>query len=278
MNLLNPPLYDPVDQKPNVLVSRSHATMVDAVHTNLSPQNSVPAWGSYLYQNFLLPAFSPSDWLNTPSSTMNQVPPQSMDYFSQGQGWAALASDVKVEPTDFTRPPLKSRPAVTVTSPIVRFQPQPQAQPGPSSFYPQPYYYNPTVPTSLLMSQSSSSNHNISPSIDVIDSEIAKSPSPISSSASPPDHSPRRATKRRASSMDSDLDDHYDHDHDEHDHDVPEGVEKDGMIWGMKVEDYRALCARERKRVRNRISARTFRAKRKGEQSYHSLRPILTCI
>jgi len=44
---------------------------------------------------------------------------------------------------------------------------------------------------------------------------------------------------------------------------VPEGVERDGMIWGMKVEDYRALSARERKRVRNRISARTFRAKRK---------------
>ena len=45
---------------------------------------------------------------------------------------------------------------------------------------------------------------------------------------------------------------------------VPEGVERDGMIWGMKVEDYRSLSARERKRVRNRISARTFRAKRKG--------------
>lgn len=30
------------------------------------------------------------------------------------------------------------------------------------------------------------------------------------------------------------------------------------------MEDYRALSARERKRVRNRISARTFRAKRKG--------------
>ncbi|RXK41216.1 hypothetical protein M231_01366 [Tremella mesenterica] len=44
---------------------------------------------------------------------------------------------------------------------------------------------------------------------------------------------------------------------------VPEGVERDGIIWGMKVEDYRSLNARERKRVRNRISARTFRAKRK---------------
>jgi hypothetical protein len=46
---------------------------------------------------------------------------------------------------------------------------------------------------------------------------------------------------------------------------VPESVERDGMIWGMTVEDYRALSARERKRVRNRISARTFRAKRKRE-------------
>jgi hypothetical protein len=68
-----------------------------------------------------------------------------------------------------------------------------------------------------------------------------------------------RGTKRRADSIDSDEL------HSDHEHEVPEGVERDGMIWGMKVEDYRALSARERKRVRNRISARTFRAKRKGE-------------
>jgi hypothetical protein len=43
-----------------------------------------------------------------------------------------------------------------------------------------------------------------------------------------------------------------------------EGVEKNGMMWGMKTEEYKALSARERKRVRNRISARTFRARRKG--------------
>lgn len=43
-----------------------------------------------------------------------------------------------------------------------------------------------------------------------------------------------------------------------------EGIEKNGMMWGMKTEDYKALSARERKRVRNRISARTFRARRKG--------------
>lgn len=66
--------------------------------------------------------------------------------------------------------------------------------------------------------------------------------------------------------MDSEDLDEHDHDH-EHDgeHEVPEGVERDGMIWGMRVDAYRALSARERKRVRNRISARTFRAKRKGQ-------------
>lgn len=52
-------------------------------------------------------------------------------------------------------------------------------------------------------------------------------------------------------------------DEEDNGNDIPEGVEKDGMMWGMKTEDYRALSARERKRVRNRISARTFRARRK---------------
>ncbi len=42
-----------------------------------------------------------------------------------------------------------------------------------------------------------------------------------------------------------------------------EGTERNGMMWGMKTADYKSLSARERKRVRNRISARTFRARRK---------------
>lgn len=42
-----------------------------------------------------------------------------------------------------------------------------------------------------------------------------------------------------------------------------DGVEKNGMMWGMPTAAYRSLSARERKRVRNRISARTFRARRK---------------
>jgi hypothetical protein len=68
----------------------------------------------------------------------------------------------------------------------------------------------------------------------------------------------------------------HDHDHDQDDalmdqaHDTEgegegEGSEMDGMMWGMKTVEYKSLSARERKRVRNRISARTFRARRKGE-------------
>jgi hypothetical protein len=50
-----------------------------------------------------------------------------------------------------------------------------------------------------------------------------------------------------------------------YDNATAEGGERDGKIWGLKVEDYRALSARDRKRVRNRVSARAFRAKRKGQ-------------
>lgn len=39
------------------------------------------------------------------------------------------------------------------------------------------------------------------------------------------------------------------------------------MIWGMKIEEYRSLSARDRKLVRNRITARIFRAKRKRERA-----------
>lgn len=78
----------------------------------------------------------------------------------------------------------------------------------------------------------------------------------------------KQRAKRRHDSMDSEHEaagQEQEQEHSDMEHEMPEGVERDGMIWGMKVEDYRALSARERKRVRNRISARTFRAKRKGE-------------
>lgn len=41
-------------------------------------------------------------------------------------------------------------------------------------------------------------------------------------------------------------------------------VGRNGMIWGMDIELYGSLNASEKKRGRNRVSARAFRAKRKG--------------
>jgi len=122
---------------------------------------------------------------------------------------------------------------------------------------PNPYAYN-NYNNSQNLDASGSRPAKISPvSIEAVDDLVA---SPMLSSRNSPHHSPKKG-KRRALSMDSN-EDHYEN---EQDHEVPEGVERDGMIWGMRVEEYRALSARERKRVRNRISARTFRAKRKGE-------------
>lgn len=39
----------------------------------------------------------------------------------------------------------------------------------------------------------------------------------------------------------------------------------DDQPWGMPQEQYKALNPRDKKQVRNRIGARRFRAKRKGE-------------
>ena len=46
------------------------------------------------------------------------------------------------------------------------------------------------------------------------------------------------------------------------------------MVWGMPKTAYRLLSAKERKRVRNRVRARVFRTKRKGEQVNATLRTI----
>jgi len=199
------------------------------------------------------------------------VPSSTGDYFSQGTEWAEMLAEVKSESLDIfqssspfqpQQPGLQRQQQQPIPVPMMSLQHSDNKLGGPSFVYPSCYMYNPSLPTSLLMSQptSASSSANISPSIDVIDTQIIRSPSPYSAHASP-QHSPTHGTKRRASSLDSDEDDH------DQEHEMPEGVERDGMIWGMRVEDYRALSARERKRVRNRISARTFRAKRKGESS-----------
>ena len=51
---------------------------------------------------------------------------------------------------------------------------------------------------------------------------------------------------------------------------LPEATVRNGMIWGMNVESYKALAAAERMRVRNKLSARNFRArKNSGFQSPH---------
>ena len=204
-------------------------------------QNTVPAWGSYLYQNYLLPALSPSiatDWLT--SSSPFAAPAPQMDYFNFGKGETYQAAKQPDQPQ--------------------QQQWNNNASAGPSNYYQQPYYQN-SIPTSLLMPgylpqpPAPVESTDISPSIDIIDTVITTSPSPLVEVT--PQMSPKRGAKRRAESLESD-------EHSDHEHEVPEGVERDGIIWGMKVEDYRALSARERKRVRNRISARTFRAKRKG--------------
>jgi len=231
-------------------------------------KGSVPAWGSYLYSNFLLPAFSPSEWLNpnTPNpASAGASAQQSIDYFnSQAPRNTAAQYQLPQAPQVASYSIQRSS-----TNPLPYSQPM-SGMPGSSTYFSQPFYQASSIPTSLLVSQPSSSD--ISPSVDVIDATIVNlSPSPTLHSLNPtPNASPKhRGTKRRASSMDS-ADSHDDPEADhlaEHEHDIAEGVERDGMIWGMKVEDYRALSARERKRVRNRISARTFRAKRKGECS-----------
>ncbi|OCF39602.1 hypothetical protein I317_06617 [Kwoniella heveanensis CBS 569] len=301
-------------------------------------QQQNTGWGSYLYQNFLLPALSPSatlDWMiTTPNPSQTQQAQQQSsqnisdnsnnlsapDYFglpasaASTPAWladtAAPATVIKPEPID----PISAAAAVNSVQQQQQQQhmhqrSQPQA--GPSSFYPQPFYYPSStgIATSLLTQTHNTSNHfsgssaqpssypltaSQRPSTDsvhIIDSTITRSPSPLSSHIVSPHPSPlpvasrlKRGTargrgKKRSHSIHSDSDisishSHDDHDHDhDHDHDiehepeVPEGVERDGMIWGMKVEDYRALSARERRRVRNRISARTFRAKRKEHLS-----------
>jgi hypothetical protein len=244
----------------------------------------VPTWRSYLYQDFLLPAFSPNnatEWLNlnSPFGHTQPIP----DFVSPA--WND-ANDNHFAPTPTPPAPtasIKAEPQQWPQGP-----PQPVQQSGPSSFYTQPYCYNTSISTSLLASllvgpqygqgsdslwYSAAQSQDGLPAVDKIDAELVRSPSPIDSlSTHVTTHlSPKLGQKRRESSLDSDVE----HSHDEQEHEVPEGVERDGMIWGMKVEDYRALSARERKRVRNRISARTFRAKRKRE---HGRRALPACL
>ncbi|WVQ78746.1 hypothetical protein IAT38_000833 [Cryptococcus sp. DSM 104549] len=253
-----------------------------------------PSWGAYLYQNYLQSSASPDgslDWLNHHQHPLvpGQLPPQpsqpaEYSFGLAGSAWPS-ASGAGTSPTAIKTEVLPSPPQTQ------HLQLPPSSD---AAVYTQGYYYPTGISTSLLTQHSSAPSSVLSltsqlastESLNLVDHHLTRSPSPVSSHLVSPHASPchlpakTRDTRGRTRSSggaavkrshslhsDSDLSHHSHDEHDEHDHDVPEGVERDGMIWGMKVEDYRALSARERKRVRNRISARTFRAKRKEHLS-----------
>lgn len=231
----------------------------------LEQHNVAPSWGNYLYQN-VLPNI-PTDWLlnaNIPANAGDASPASATSthsaasanlYTTDANGWNVATAQM---PT-------------TVMG---------QSEAAANAYYMN--YYGGSIAPSLIAPSTSStgsgtpSKHQISPSIDFVDKIVQQSPSPLASvGGSPPSfHTGRFRIQNfghRNLSLDSDADcldsrsQHSQHseENDSHDHEHDEGVERDGMIWGMKVDEYRALSARERKRVRNRISARTFRAKRK---------------
>lgn len=276
----------PIDEKPFV-VSLHHARSGIIAHFRrvadrfrilfFLPQPPA-TWGAYLYQNFLQSAPDSSlEWSSSvlPSLPPIQAPSSSGGYpfgVSESTSWAASGAGHSPAVTKAEAPSPTESPSF--------FQQQ-------DSFCQQPAYHysfpNSTgISTSLLTQPAHSpilslrSQLDSTESVNLIDHSLTRSPSPLSSHIVSPHASPIRlapktrgrksiasATVKRSRSLHSDSEFSH-HSHDEHDHEVPEGVERDGMIWGMRVEDYRALSARERKRVRNRISARTFRAKRKG--------------
>lgn len=327
------------------LVSPPNRLAIGAITNANDLQASVPAWGSYLYQNFVLPAFSPtasmSEWLNlnTPFAALTprasaihhnsqqqgqgqgqgqqQGQAQGQDYF--GSGWGKVEEGIRTDqggaesnasmPFTFhgssgvqqpnfnsfgfapqhVAPPMQQSSSVPSYNRTAGDLPYNRnAEAGPSSYYTPPFNYNSSIATSLLLNQQQSippssysaplpphpyphrpsadraSQPGSRASLSIVDNQLTHSPSPINSINHTPQQSPKRVGKRRLDSLDS----AEEHDS-EHEPDVPEGVERDGVIWGMKVEAYRALSARERKRVRNRISARTFRAKRKGKSKSH---------
>ncbi|KAL1409552.1 hypothetical protein Q8F55_003536 [Vanrija albida] len=237
--------------------------------TNLF-QDVAPAWGNYLYQN-VLPNLG-TDWLiNSNLANTNAAAAAAAAAAPAGGAVAAATAPANdYFPTGpWSSQPMSARPGSSSGSSVPIL-----GQPGPSNYYLQ--FYGGSIAPSLLApgGSSSSASSHISTSVDVVDKIIAsESPMAIESPAPMMFGMSAASTfsRGRTHSVDSDADHEPDglsqHSHSEHEHDHDEGVERDGMIWGMKVDEYRALSARERKRVRNRISARTFRAKRKEHLS-----------
>ncbi|GMK58229.1 hypothetical protein CspeluHIS016_0502610 [Cutaneotrichosporon spelunceum] len=209
---------------------------------NLLAQNLASAWNSYLYenQNSYIPSMSNQDWLlglggnagNTQDATASgPTPPAGAELFP---AWA------------------------------------PTTQASQNQYLMNMNMYGGAIAPSLLGAPGitnragSGTPTTIASSLDLVD-KIVASPDPIV--CSPGRHS--NADSDADGEVDPEADTRSNHSHHSHEslHEHDEGVERDGMIWGMKVDQYRALSARERKRVRNRISARTFRAKRKEHLS-----------
>ncbi|WVO13222.1 hypothetical protein L204_100835 [Cryptococcus depauperatus] len=226
-------------------------------------ESFMPVWGAYLYQHFL--QSSPQeDSLGDWQDVLRQ--PSAQAEYLLGLPTAWPAAEVGQSPTV-----IKTDGLPITTDGL--YQPSPRFS-----------FSNSTGISTSLLTQSSDpmvsmpSQLNSTESINVVDGSLTCSPSPLSSHIVSPHASPVRLPKKsrgrrrlgsavkRSHSQHSDSEFSHSHD-DDHEPEVPEGVERDGMIWGMKVEEYRALPARERKRVRNRISARTFRAKRKEHLS-----------
>ncbi|ODO04731.1 hypothetical protein I350_05341 [Cryptococcus amylolentus CBS 6273] len=242
---------------------------------------AIPTWGSYLYQNYLQ-APSPDTVFDWTDPSVAMPPPPAPEEYAFG------LTNPSVWPSASGQSPksVKPEPVSPAEDPSLRQLQDVYKQsyfPFPATGIATSLLTQPDTPASALPAQLGSTE-----SLNVVDQSLTRSPSPISSQIVSPHASPilrHSSTKRetrgrrrigsaaikRSHSLHSDSEfSHHspdEHDHDEHEHEVPEGVERDGMIWGMKVEDYRALSARERKRVRNRISARTFRAKRKEHLS-----------
>jgi hypothetical protein len=149
----------------------------------------VPTWRSYLYPDFLLPAFSPNnatEWLNlnSPFGRTQPIP----DYFYPA--WND-ANDNHFAPTPTAPAPTKAEPQQWPQS-----LPQPVQQSGPSGFCTPPYYYNTSSSTSplasLLVGQqygqgsgslrySAAQSQDVLPAVDKIDAKLVRSPSPIDS-------------------------------------------------------------------------------------------------
>ncbi|BEI82412.1 hypothetical protein CcaverHIS002_0302800 [Cutaneotrichosporon cavernicola] len=212
----------------------------------LQAQNMASAWSSYLYQNqnSFMPGMNNQDWLLGLGSNAGNAPGNTQGATASG---AAPAAGTDLFPT------------------WAPTQPTDQNQ-----FLMNMDMYGGSIAPSLLgargvaHSTGSGTPTTIASSLDLVD-KIVASPSPIG--CSPGRHS--NPDSDADGEVDPEADTRSNHSHHSHEsvHEHDEGVERDGMIWGMKVDQYRALSARERKRVRNRISARTFRAKRKEHLS-----------